>query len=197
MSKVTKESWYCPSCKNEGNTGRFCGTCGKAKPDTAPNIVGKVFMLILHILSTVVSLMGSVPLLFYGVAGVFVALMSDMLDDLSIARVILYFIFGAVMLAAGIFALIFGITNFMKRKEISPKRYTSKEILTTGIYFVTVVLMFVFTLVDKALASELSSRRDPDMSMVSFVYVVIVISIIFLIPTIILLIRDAKNKPQQ
>lgn len=193
MSKDTKANWYCPSCKSEGNTGGFCGTCGKAMPAESSNPVIKLLTVILHGVSSVILFAGAQPVLMTGVVGLFYTIFNGGIDDFGIGRIVLHISFSLIYLALSTLSLKFGISNFRKRKNISPEKYTFKEIRTTAMYVISVILMFVFGAID----TELAGRHARNLSMTSFSQVLAVVSILVLIPTVILIVIDAVNKPKK
>ena len=190
MSKDTKADWYCPSCKSEGNTGSFCATCGKAMPAEASNPVVKVLLIIIHIVSSLILFAGSLPVMMAGTLGLIVTVISGEIDDFGYGRIALNIIFSLLLATMSILPVIFGIKTFKDRKKIAPGKYTLKEIRNTAMYVITIILIFVFAAADTALA------YGGDVGTVAFMYVIAVLSIIFLIPTVVLLMIDAANKPK-
>ena len=193
MSKDTKANWYCPSCKSEGNTGSFCGTCGKAMPTESSNPVIKILTVIVHGISSVIIFAGAQPILMTGVVGLVYSIVNGDIDDFGVGRIVLYDSFSLIFIAIAVLGMIFGVSNFRKRKIISPEKYTFKEIRTTGMYVIAIILLFVFAAID----TELAGSHSRNLSMVSFSHVVAVMNIVFMIPTVILLVIDAVNKPKK
>lgn len=193
MSKDTKANWYCPSCKSEGNTGKFCGTCGKAMPAEASHPYLKILSLILHGVSSVIIFGGAQPILMTGVVGLVYSFANGDIDDFGVGRIVLYNSFSLIFIAIAVLGMIFGVSNFRKRKIISPEKYTFKEIRTTGMYVIAIILLFVFAAID----TELAGSHSRNLSMVSFSHVVAVMNIVFMLPTVILLVIDAVNKSQK